>query len=128
MLFDWFKNNQKLESISTHYKIENSGEFSVFSISNVSKIDTANYSCVVSNAFGTDSQTVIFSVRGNQSKDVSNINQMFILCPTVPPTWVKEPEDVRVRAGEDIKVECIADGLPKPVTKWISSKGLSIAN
>ena len=48
------------------------------------------------------------------------------LCLTVPPTWIKEPEDVRVRAGEDIKVECIADGLPKPVTKWISSKGLCV--
>jgi hypothetical protein len=59
-----------------------------------------------------------------------NVRQILIkilfFYPTVPPTWVKEPNDVRVRAGEDVVVECIADGLPKPVTKWISSKGTVI--
>jgi hypothetical protein len=37
---------------------------------------------------------------------------------------VKEPNDIRVNAGDDVSVECIADGLPKPTIKWISSKGL----
>jgi hypothetical protein len=43
---------------------------------------------------------------------------------TVAPNWVKEPNDIRVNAGDDVSVECIADGLPKPTVKWISSKGL----
>jgi hypothetical protein len=42
----------------------------------------------------------------------------------VAPNWVKEPNDIRVNAGDDVSVECIADGLPKPTIKWISSKGL----
>jgi hypothetical protein len=42
----------------------------------------------------------------------------------VAPNWVKEPNDIRVNAGNDVSVECIADGLPKPTIKWISSKGL----
>jgi hypothetical protein len=42
----------------------------------------------------------------------------------VAPNWVKEPNDIRVNAGDDVSVECIADGLPKPIIKWISSKGL----
>jgi hypothetical protein len=42
----------------------------------------------------------------------------------VAPNWVKEPNDIRVNAGDDVGVECIADGLPKPTIKWISSKGL----
>jgi hypothetical protein len=42
----------------------------------------------------------------------------------VAANWVKEPNDIRVNAGDDVSVECIADGLPKPTIKWISSKGL----
>jgi len=41
----------------------------------------------------------------------------------VAPNWVKEPNDIRVNAGDDVIIECIADGLPKPTIKWISSKG-----
>jgi len=43
----------------------------------------------------------------------------------VPPIWTKEPNDMRVNAGEDLTIECKADGLPKPTIKWISSKGYS---
>ncbi len=39
---------------------------------------------------------------------------------------MKEPKDIRVNAGDDVIVECIADGLPKPNIKWIGSKGLEI--
>jgi hypothetical protein len=39
---------------------------------------------------------------------------------------VKEPNDIRVNAGDDVSVECIADGLPKPTIKWISSKGFEL--
>ncbi len=42
----------------------------------------------------------------------------------VAPNWVKEPNDIRVNAGDDVSVECIADGLPKPTIKQISFKGL----
>lgn len=42
---------------------------------------------------------------------------------TVPPSWIKEPKDVNLRMGEEYSVECVADGLPKPNIKWISSSG-----
>ena len=127
LMFQWFKNNEKLDTDSkSDYNIETSDDFSVFSIKSVSKIDSANYSCNVRNAFGTDSQTVLLSVRGIAFNVRQILIKILFLCPTVPPTWVKEPNDVRVRAGEDVVVECIADGLPKPVTKWISSKGTVI--
>ncbi len=41
---------------------------------------------------------------------------------------MKEPNDIRVNAGDDVIVECIADGLPKPNIKWISSKGSQLSN
>ncbi|CAG2114160.1 unnamed protein product, partial [Medioppia subpectinata] len=84
--------------------IETSEELSILSIASVQRSDSANYSCFVSNTFGRDSQTVVLSVK-------------------VPPTWLKEPQDIRVKAGDDVVVECLADGLPKPTVKWISSKG-----
>ncbi len=39
---------------------------------------------------------------------------------------MKEPNDIRVNAGDDVSVECIADGLPKPTIKWTSSKGFEL--
>jgi len=44
----------------------------------------------------------------------------------VPPVWIKEPIDVRVNSGDDMMIECLADGLPKPTIKWISSKGFDL--
>jgi hypothetical protein len=43
---------------------------------------------------------------------------------SVPLIWIKEPKDIRVKAGYNIKLECSADGLPKPNIKWITSKGI----
>ncbi len=41
------------------------------------------------------------------------------------PSWVIEPKDIRAKAGNDLTLECFADGLPKPTIKWISSEGLN---
>jgi len=43
-------------------------------------------------------------------------------------SWAIEPKDVTVNADKDMKVECRANGLPKPNIKWISSKGYSSFN
>jgi hypothetical protein len=42
----------------------------------------------------------------------------------VPLSWISEPNDVTVNANQGLKIECKANGLPKPTIKWISSKGL----
>jgi hypothetical protein len=41
----------------------------------------------------------------------------------VPLSWISEPNDVTVNANQGLKIECKANGLPKPTIKWISSKG-----
>jgi hypothetical protein len=43
---------------------------------------------------------------------------------SVTPKWVKEPKDIRVKSGDNIAIECKADGEPKPTIKWIDTKGL----
>jgi hypothetical protein len=41
----------------------------------------------------------------------------------VPLSWISEPNDVTVNVDQGLKIECKANGLPKPTIKWISSKG-----
>jgi hypothetical protein len=41
----------------------------------------------------------------------------------VSPKWVIEPKDIRITAGNELSLECRADGEPKPIIKWIDSKG-----
>ena len=63
--FQWLKNKNKLDNIGkSNYKIETSSDLSILTIESVVKSDSANYSCIVNNQFGTDSQTVALSVRG----------------------------------------------------------------
>jgi len=42
----------------------------------------------------------------------------------VTPKWVIEPKDVVVKSGDNIVIECSANGEPKPIIKWIDMKGL----
>jgi hypothetical protein len=65
LFFQWTKNGQiTSNSPQTNYKIENSEDQSIFKIMNVIRADSGNYSCTVRNAFGTDSQSAIFIVKG----------------------------------------------------------------
>lgn len=40
------------------------------------------------------------------------------------PKWIREPKDIKMNLNDNLIVECIADGEPKPSIKWINSKGL----
>jgi hypothetical protein len=44
----------------------------------------------------------------------------------VPLIWIKEPNDLTINAEKELRIECKANGLPKPTIKWISSKGLHL--
>jgi len=43
--------------------------------------------------------------------------------PTVPPRWILEPTDKAFAQGSDAKVECKADGFPKPQVTWKKAVG-----
>ena len=63
--FVWFKNGVPLKpSPEANYKIENSKRFSTLTIEKLERKDSANYSCSVSNGFGTDSQNILLTVEG----------------------------------------------------------------
>ena len=44
----------------------------------------------------------------------------------MPPSWLVEPKDVHTNRNENFKLECKADGSPKPIIKWITSKGITL--
>lgn len=44
----------------------------------------------------------------------------------VPPRWTLEPTDKAFAQGSDAKVECKADGFPKPVVTWKKATGISL--
>nr|XP_053626973.1 cell adhesion molecule Dscam2-like [Cherax quadricarinatus] len=37
---------------------------------------------------------------------------------SVPPSWVVEPQDVAVIGGEEVALECHAQGTPPPIVTW----------
>ena len=41
----------------------------------------------------------------------------------VPPRWILEPTDKAFAQGSDAKVECKADGFPRPQVTWKRAAG-----
>ncbi|PRD26113.1 UNVERIFIED_CONTAM: Dscam [Trichonephila clavipes] len=36
----------------------------------------------------------------------------------VPPRWIIEPKDVEVVQGSSVRVDCQAEGYPRPIIRW----------
>ncbi|XP_036333501.1 Down syndrome cell adhesion molecule-like protein Dscam2 isoform X9 [Rhagoletis pomonella] len=77
---------------------------SMLSIESVHARHRANYTCVARNAAGVAYHTAELSVN-------------------VPPRWILEPTDKAFAQGSDAKVECKADGFPKPQVTWKKAVG-----
>ena len=66
LFFEWFRNGQSIKSgPDVKYRIENSEMSSTLSIKSVERHDAGNYSCLVKNDVGTDSQNMLLNVKGN---------------------------------------------------------------
>ncbi|XP_050520758.1 cell adhesion molecule Dscam2 isoform X10 [Daktulosphaira vitifoliae] len=65
-----------------------------------------NYTCIASNRAGRANYTATLHVH-------------------VPPRWILEPTDKAFAQGGDAKIECKADGFPKPQVTWKKAIGNS---
>ncbi|XP_043064012.1 Down syndrome cell adhesion molecule-like protein Dscam2 isoform X16 [Drosophila ficusphila] len=73
----------------------------------------------------------IDSVNGNNAGDYTcrarnkaqTVEYTAALIVNVPPRWILEPTDKAFAQGSDAKVECKADGFPKPQVTWKKAVG-----
>ncbi|XP_050561779.1 cell adhesion molecule Dscam2 isoform X6 [Spodoptera frugiperda] len=77
---------------------------SILTINSVSANHQGNYTCIVQNAAGRAEYAATLVVN-------------------VPPRWIIEPTDKAFAQGSDAKVECKADGFPKPQVTWKRAEG-----
>ncbi|XP_060820226.1 cell adhesion molecule Dscam2 isoform X23 [Bombus pascuorum] len=77
---------------------------SLMTIEAVSGRHAGEYTCTASNAAGATSYSASLAVN-------------------VPPRWILEPTDKAFAQGSDARVECKADGFPKPQVTWKKAAG-----
>ncbi|XP_059477719.1 cell adhesion molecule Dscam2 isoform X23 [Neocloeon triangulifer] len=75
------------------------------SISYVTEKHVGNYTCRATNPAGT----------------VEHSSELKV---NVPPRWILEPTDKAFAQGSNAKVECKADGFPKPQVTWKKAAGV----
>ncbi|XP_029035479.1 Down syndrome cell adhesion molecule-like protein Dscam2 isoform X13 [Osmia bicornis bicornis] len=81
-----------------------SKRISTLTIDSVAARHAGEYSCTAINAAGSARHTSVLSVN-------------------VPPRWILEPTDKAFAQGSDARVECKADGFPKPQVTWKRAAG-----
>lgn len=64
MNFEWQKKNEEINSNDERYSFQTAELHSLMSIRNVNMHDTGNYTCRVSNSFGSDSYSFSIFVKG----------------------------------------------------------------
>nr|XP_033326650.1 Down syndrome cell adhesion molecule-like protein Dscam2 isoform X19 [Megalopta genalis] len=84
--------------------IRGSKRISTLTIDSVAARHAGEYKCTATNAAGSTSHTSVLSVN-------------------VPPRWILEPTDKPFAQGSDARVECKADGFPKPQVTWKRATG-----
>ncbi|XP_033297140.1 Down syndrome cell adhesion molecule-like protein Dscam2 isoform X49 [Bombus bifarius] len=77
---------------------------SMLMISVITARHAGEYVCTAENAAGTVSHSTTLTVN-------------------VPPRWILEPTDKAFAQGSDARVECKADGFPKPQVTWKKAAG-----
>ncbi|XP_053612853.1 cell adhesion molecule Dscam1 isoform X38 [Plodia interpunctella] len=104
--FSWSLNGKKISKVNTlGIAIGSmSRKMSILNIDSVNGTHRGVYACHVENYAG-------------------QVNHSAVLEVNVPPRWILEPTDKAFAQGSDAKVECKADGFPKPQVTWKRAEG-----
>ncbi|XP_043478450.1 Down syndrome cell adhesion molecule-like protein Dscam2 isoform X41 [Leptopilina heterotoma] len=101
----WMFDAHPIESEHSDIIIFNNGNRQKqLTIEAVSARHAGEYTCVASNLAGSVSLTATLDIN-------------------VPPRWILEPTDKAFAQGSDARVECKADGFPKPQVTWKRAAG-----
>ncbi|XP_039148182.1 Down syndrome cell adhesion molecule-like protein Dscam2 isoform X39 [Drosophila simulans] len=101
---EWFFNDYGISSYSGVTVVKGGKRSSVLGIDNVQARHAGKYSCRAKN-------------------HAAAVNYTSDLVVNVPPRWILEPTDKAFAQGSDAKVECKADGFPKPQVTWKKAVG-----
>ncbi|XP_076327077.1 cell adhesion molecule Dscam1-like isoform X2 [Tachypleus tridentatus] len=100
--FSWLKDGVVL-SASYGLSVQYFQDYSILSTTNLVPKNSGNYTCSVSNGAGTASNSALLVVNA-------------------PPSWIVEPQNMEVVLGRSVRIDCSADGLPKPKITWKKSE------
>ncbi|XP_046866022.1 Down syndrome cell adhesion molecule-like protein Dscam2 isoform X37 [Drosophila willistoni] len=101
----WTLNGQPITNENVGIRIiKMSPKLSSLSIDSISGHHRGLFKCIATNAAGSAEQNAELIVN-------------------VPPRWILEPTDKAFAQGSDAKVECKADGFPKPQVTWKKAVG-----
>ncbi|XP_076374924.1 Down syndrome cell adhesion molecule 1 isoform X15 [Megalopta genalis] len=101
---EWSLNGEPISHDYPGISIVTSKRVSLLTIDAVTASHAGEYTCAASNAAGGTSFTATLAVN-------------------VPPRWILEPTDKPFAQGSDARVECKADGFPKPQVTWKRATG-----
>ncbi|XP_043269645.1 Down syndrome cell adhesion molecule-like protein Dscam2 isoform X2 [Venturia canescens] len=105
MTIEWALNGAPINRDFPDINIVNTGKrVSLLTIEAVTARHAGEYTCTASNAAGATSSSAPLAVN-------------------VPPRWILEPTDKAFAQGSDARVECKADGFPKPQVTWKRAAG-----
>ncbi|RWS18760.1 Down syndrome cell adhesion molecule-like protein 1-like protein, partial [Leptotrombidium deliense] len=108
LIFEWKKDGQKV-SDRTNLKVITNKDDTILQFSSLKLTDSGNYTCVVMNAYGQQSQRVSLIIKA-------------------PVKWIKEPTNARFKIGEIGYLECEAEGSPSPLVTWKGKGNRTLSN
>ncbi|XP_054089346.1 cell adhesion molecule Dscam2 isoform X39 [Zeugodacus cucurbitae] len=100
----WYYNDEPAELVDGIMILMHGRRSSSLNIENVSAEHVGKYTCMGANHAGHTTVSTNLTVK-------------------VPPRWILEPTDKAFAQGSDAKVECKADGFPKPQVTWKKAVG-----
>nr|XP_037870616.1 Down syndrome cell adhesion molecule-like protein Dscam2 isoform X29 [Bombyx mori] len=104
--FKWLFNGEEIKPLNNLGVVLTtiSKKTSILNIESVRSVHRGSFTCEIKNQAGQTNHTTILSIN-------------------VPPRWILEPTDKAFAQGSDAKVECKADGFPKPQVTWKRAEG-----
>ncbi|XP_035901244.1 Down syndrome cell adhesion molecule-like protein Dscam2 isoform X29 [Anopheles stephensi] len=104
IMIEWLFNGNRVTTNDGINIMKSGQKISILSIESVQSRHAGNYTCVARNKAGESQHTSELKV-------------------IVPPRWILEPTDKAFAQGSNAKVECKADGFPKPQVTWKKAVG-----